>query len=1248
MKRLTPVTGRATMAILWTLGVILFFSPVAFAQSGTSTVSGTITDPQGNAIAGATVILSNVEKSFSRTQTSSDSGAYTFNTVPPGTYTVEVEAQGFKKAIVTNVRALIDKPTDIKIALEIGALTENVTISASAGDVLLNTQDATLGNNFVSQQITQLPLESRNVQSLLTLQPGVTRDGYVTGARSDQSNITLDGVDINEAQSNDISTPVIRLNAEAIEEFRVVTSNANAVQGRSSGAQISLITKSGTNEFHGSGFWFHRPTILTANDFFNNRAGVERPTLIRNVYGGSLGGPIKKDRAFFFYSYEGRKDRSQETVVNTVPLASLGRGELRYCRPVPAGALACSNGITTLTTAQLNTIFPDVGINPAAVAALGAAAARYPANDFTVGDSRADRLLNTGGFRFNASRPADYNSHAAKFDLNITERQNLFVRANVIYDLIGGVPAFPDTPSPNTWNHPFGIAIGHTWTATNNLVNRFTYGLTRDSFTNQGDSDANAVSFRFIFSPRNFTRTLSRKTPVQNITDDVSWLKGNHTLNFGTNIRLIRNERASFANSFDSAVTNPSFYAGAGTTQSSAVSAFSPIGAGFASAVQNSVTALIGRFSQYSARFIFDQDGSILPSGSPSERRFATEEYDLYAQDTWKIRPNLTVTYGLRYGVSRPVYETNGFETKPNIPLDEYFQRRLESAAQGRPYNEPITIELSGPANNASPLYRWDKNNFQPRIGVAWSPEYEGGFLGALFGRNKSTVRGGFAITNDYYGQQLAVTFDLNNTLGFSSNQTIAANTFNTSTRPAPLFTSFAQPVRSLPIIVVPGNVTFPRQTPADERARIESSLDENLRTPINYSWNVTFERELPAGFVVQTSYVGRMARNLLATRDIMALNNIVDPRSGIDWYTAGSQLEILRTQNIDPANVAQIPYFANLFPTNLADLLYGVGGHPGYNQTQAVYSLGFFFYGNDWTSAQLDIDDLSVVGPNLFYQPQYAALSAFGTIAKSNYHAGTLSVRQRLGTDFLMDFNYTFSKSLDDASGLQNSTTYGAAFILNPIRQQDNYAASDFDIRHLVNFNAVWQLPIGRGKWLLGDAGGVTNSILGGWQLSGIFRWNSGLPIFSPYDDARWATNWNVQSSAVRTQPIQTCPTRGGIDAPRLFGCDQTGAYRSFRNARPGETGDRNVFRLPGYVVLDMGLSKSFVMPWSEGHKLQLRFEAFNVTNTQRLGDVDTSRTGFGITLDPATATPPTNWSNFTNIQGDRRVMQFGFRYEF
>ncbi|HEX8117819.1 MAG TPA: hypothetical protein VF521_11155, partial [Pyrinomonadaceae bacterium] len=254
--------------------------------------------------------------------------------------------------------------------------------------------------------------------------------------------------------------------------------------------------------------------------------------------------------------------------------------------------------------------------------------------------------------------------------------------------------------------------------------------------------------------------------------------------------------------------------------------------------------------------------------------------------------------------------------------------------------------------------------------------------------------------------------------------------------------------------------------------------------------------------------------------------------------------------------------------------------------------------------------------------------------------------VRERFGDALTLDFNYTFSKSMDDASGLQNSGSYGGAFIINPIRQHDSWAVSDFDVRHIINFNSVWQLPVGRGHRLSLGGNRWADALVGGWQLSSIFRWNSGLPISAPYDAATWATNWNVQSFGVRTRPIQACPTRGDTQPPKLFGCNPDQAYQSFRNAGPGETGDRNVFRLPGYVVLDMGLAKTINI--RENQKLQLRFEAFNVTNTQRLGSVTQTRDGYGLTDIPSSSPAPTNFSNFTAIQGDRRVMQFGFRYSF
>src|SRR5712692_8093631 len=966
MKRLHLLSNSISL----TLSVIFLLSMScisAFGQAGTSTIRGIVKDPQGNVVSGATVTLTNIGTTTSRTTTTSDLGAYAFEFVTVGDYKIEVEAKGFKKAVVTDVHALVSKVTPVDVSLEIGAVSETVTVNAGSAELLVNREDATTGNTFVAKQVIQLPSSGRNIVPFLSLQPGVTRDGQVSGARNDQNNFTLDGVDSNESQTNTVglavddpttsqqptNNTVLRLNAEAIQEFRVTTSNANASQGRSAGAQINLVTRGGSNEWHGSAFEFYRSKGNEANNFFNNRVGLERPQLVRHSTGGAVGGPIIKDRAFFFYSYERQSRITQTSVLRVVPLPSLGQGLLRYPNP--------SGGVTTLTTAQLNTIFPNIpgGMNPLAAAALGQAAAKYPANDFgLVGDSTSSRLLNTAGFRFNAPTPVKLNSHVGRFDFNLTSKQQLFVRTNVIYDLTSLAPQFPDTPAPKIWSHPTGVAVGHTWTISNTMVNNFHYGYTREAFTQQGDSAENSVNFRFIFQPLAFSRTLSRKTPVQNFVDDLSWVRANHTLQFGTNIRVIRNQRTSFANAFDAAVTNPSGYSGgAGASTSTPVNAFSPI-SGPRSVVQNAVTALIGRFSGYQANFTFNNDGTILTSGSPTNRNFATEEYEWYAQDVWKFRPNVTITAGLRYSLSRPIYETKGFEMKSNIPLSDLFAQRLAGAAAGTPVNTLITFDKSGPANGRPPLYNWDKNNFQPRVAVAWSPAFKHGLLAKFFGtHNQSVLRGGAAITNDQYGEQLAVSFDLNNVVGFASSQQIPVNTFctNNAACVAPLFTGFGQSVRTLPKIVVPARLNFPNLQPADNSRRIEASLDSNLVAPINYSWNVTFERQLPKGIVIQASYLGRYAKNLIAARDVMALNNLVDPKSGMDWYTAASQLEILRTQGVPVSAVPQIPYFANLFPANLATLL---GFSATFNQTQAVYLLSNAAnFGNDWTDTQDVLD---------------------------------------------------------------------------------------------------------------------------------------------------------------------------------------------------------------------------------------------------------------------------------------------------
>jgi hypothetical protein len=1266
--------------------LVLVLTATAFGQSGGSTIRGTVKDPQGNLVAGVSVTITDPAKNFTRTQTTSQEGSYVFTAVPPGTYKLDVTAPGFKTASASGVEALVDTPTVRDVQLEIGAVSETVDVT-SAAEAAINTSDASLGNSFERKRIVELPLNANNVVGLLSLQPGVSRSGFVNGGRADQSNITLDGVDVNEQQDGlDVVTDeafasVLRVTRDSLQEFRVTTTNPNAEQGRSSGAQVSLVTRSGSNQWHGSLFETHRNTVTNANDFFNNAAGVDRPQLLRNIFGGSVGGPIKKDRAFFFFTYEGFREATATSVVREVPLPTLGQGIVRYRTSSKTSDPGCPagtpSGVNCLTPDEIIATYASVGaapgVNPDALSVLAAAAQRYPANDTTVGDG-----LNTSGFRFNARTPTELNTYIARFDFNLTNQQTLFVRGNYQNDLVtravyfspdcstpgDNVQCLPDTPPLTTWNHPKGFALGHVWTISPTLVNRLSYGLTRASFTQNGDSSENRVNFRFIFSPAAFQRTLNRTTPVHNFVDDVSWVRGNHTYGFGANIRLIRNNRVSQGPSFDEALVNPSFYNESGAVL---LNGFDDIAS--VNDLRDALAAVIGRYSQYSANLVYDASGQLQPVGTPSARSFATEEYEGYIQDSWRMRPNFTLNYGIRWSTSTPVYERNGIQVVPNVNLTDYFNQRVAGSNAGTPFTDPITFVLGGKANNAAGYYKQDWNNWAPSVSFAWSPNPPDNLFGKIFGRDgKSVIRGGFRMTYDRIGSQLAVNFDLNNLAGFTSARNINANTFDvTPDALGPLFSGFNPDVRALDFPgstgPIPPTLQFPLTVPADEDQRIETSLDQGITTPYNYSFNLSYGRELGKGLSFEASYVGRFARKLLASRDIMQMNNLRDPQSGWTVYQAMSALVDARYRNAQITDVPNLAFFNNLFP-----FMPEWWGDTSLTPTQAAYAfLAPVDVGGldiiDYTFLQLLWDDSPGCttcprggGPakfnNMFYQPQFGALSAFSTIAHSNYNSLQLSLRQRLREDLTFDVNYTYGHSLDNASGLQNSTSYGTAFIVNALFPDQNYATSDFDARHIVNANWVVGLPFGRGKRFLTNSSGFVEQVFGGWQSTGIFRWNSGLPMQTPFDCCVWATNWNVQSNGVRVRPVQASTIKNdAFGTPNAFS-DATAVYRSFRNARPGEVGDRNVLRAPSYISLDMGLYKSFKMPW-EGHALQFRWEVFNVTNTQRFDGLTIADLSLG--QDPFLGGEPNaDFGRFTSTQAPLnetkagRVMQFALRYTF
>ncbi len=1258
-RRIAGLTG-----ILLT---ILLGAVTALGQ--TTSISGTVIDPQGSAVAGATLTLTSGRAGASRTVTTNSDGVYQLPQVAPGVYRARVESRGFKAVVRENVQILVNTPLTLNFAFtEVGAVTEAVTVTG--GESTLNTTDATIGNSFNSAKVIELPLNARNVPDLLSLQNGVTprvsilndaeAGGNVNGARSDQSNVTLDGVDVNEQQGGSPFFSVLRLTPDSLQEFRVTTTNPNADQGRSGGAQVSLVTKSGTNQFHGSLYEYHRNTITSANDWFNNKDGVERPALIRNNFGGAVGGPIRKDRLFFFFNYEGFREAKGSSVAQEVPLPTLGQGIARYRTADGSSDPTCPSGtpsgVRCLTRAQIGQSYlaangVDPGTNPAALAVLADAARRYPANSATLGDG-----LNTAGFRFNSPAPVRQETYILKLDANLTSRQTVFMRFNYQNDVANTASYLPDLPAPENWVHPKGIAVGHTWTLSNSLVNNFRYGLTRDSFTLGGDTSENLIAFRFIYVPRNFTYDVRRTTPVHNITDDLSWTKGGHSTQFGTNVRLIRNNRVSFGSSYDSALTNPSYYDASGDVvlfgEDSGAPIFPNVAGGSLVDLRDALTAVIGRYSQYGVNLNYGPDGKLLPSGAGIGRTFATEEYDFYGQDTWRARPNLTLTYGMRWSTATPVYEASGLQVKPTTSLGAFFDQRVAGANSGRPFNDLLSVDLAGKVNDKSGYYSQDWNNFAPSVAVAWSPRFKGGLLGAVFGENKTTLRGGFRMLYDRVGSALAVGFDLNSTLGFLSAPEISANTFNVGSRLAPLFTGFGQNVRALPGLTQPANLALPLQTPADEDQRIEQSLDDRLTTPYNYSFNVSLARDLGKGYSVEASYVGRVGRNLLVSRDTAHFNNLRDPKSGVDWYTAMRQLIGLREQNAAITSAQSIPYFENIFP-GLAGIYNVLGQNVALTATQAAYRrIARISVGGrnstDYTLAQAVWDDGLGFGDNLFIHPQYASFFAYSTLGSSDYHSAQFSLRKRFSKDFYFDFNYTFAHSLDITSGTETGNllgvvTGGNVVILNPLDLDVNRGNSDFDARHLVNANAGYELPFGRGKRFFGKAPAWSNAIFGGWKLTGVFRWNSGLPIGQPFDDGRWATNWNAPSRGVAIRPLQSSPTRTG--EPNLFS-DSAAAYRSYRNPYPGETGDRNTLRGPAFVQIDTGLMKTFGLPW-EGKQMVFRWDTFNLTNTQILGGVIANNRRLG--QDPYLATSvPADFGKFTRIIGTPRVMQFALRLEF
>ncbi|HXW92091.1 MAG TPA: carboxypeptidase-like regulatory domain-containing protein [Terriglobales bacterium] len=1291
--------ARRTAGLPAGLIFILLVSSL-IAQVATTSLRGVVADPAGARIKGAQVTLANPANGFTRTTTTNDRGEYQFLEVPVGSFTLAAAATGFTSTRKPDVVLLVNTPANVDFTLPVGKTQTVVEVHGEAPAV--NAADATLGNAFDSRQITSLPSEGRNAVELLSLQAGVayvgnqvntdadSRGGAVNGARSDQTDITVDGLDNNDPLLGYAFTGALRIPMDSLEEFRVTTTNANADSGRSSGAQVSLVTKSGTNQFHGSAYEYNRTLVGAANDWFNKEAQLtaglpnQPGELIRNTFGAAVGGPIMKNRLFFFANYEGQRSREAVQTTQSVPSANLRQGIVSY--------LAQNGSVVTLEPATIKSL--DQGCLSTGTCPNGNGVSQAVLNLWDGKDTLPDGTpipayplpntnsaagsdgLNILGYTFAAPQPTDLNTYLAKLDYNLTANGNhrLFVRGNLQNDRTLDAAQFPgEPPGQVLHNNSKGIAVGETAVLRPTLINNFRYGYVRQGLGDAGPNPFSNISFQNLSDQVSFARTVNVNVPVNQLVDDVTWTKGQHTIQFGGNWRLVDDNRFSNAQNFFNGATHPDWLYEGGISftgqdldpaNDPALPAMNPaFGYSYDAAISN-VTGILGSIE---AIYNQNKNGQYLPVGALVPRHFRSNEAEFYTQDAWRVKSNLQLTLGLRYTLLETPYETAGNQVSPAPGLGTFFNQRTAAMDLGQAYRPTIRFALSGQANGQAPYWSPDYKDIAPRLAFAYSPNSSGRFWESLLGGSgKTSIRGGYGLYYDHFGEGVVNSFDREGAYGLTTyllnpsgllTTNCAERFINLTTMPTGAPGGSCNPVAELPPQPASGFPATPPAYGANGSFALAWGIDNTMRTPYSHVVDFSITREFPRRFVVELSYVGRFGRRLLQEVDLAEPVDMKDPKSGMTYFQAAAALARMAMANTPESSVKKIPFWEDFFP-GAAGPAGETGAAPGIpanpTATQNIYDSYYannpnFIYALEYLDATFPgvpcFPACSTLGPYAFWDPQFSSLFSWRTTGTSNYNAFQAGLRRHVG-GMEFDFNYTFSKSLDENSNAErvneyeNGTGAGSASavaysgqVINSWDTHGLYGPSDYDATHQINANWVYDLPLGHGKpygaqWNKGE-----DALFGGWEISGLARWTSGYPFsISTY---AFATNYEQDGRAVvlGAAPQTGVSVEDGV--PNVFK-EGPAAVSAFRFALPGESGERNNLRGPGYFGLDASLAKSWKL--MESQALRFSWDVFNATNAVRFDDGTLNQyLLYGTTL-----------GNFTQTLTHPRVMQFGLRYSF
>ena len=716
--------------------------------------------------------------------------------------------------------------------------------------------------------------------------------------------------------------------------------------------------------------------------------------------------------------------------------------------------------------------------------------------------------------------------------------------------------------------------------------------------------------------------------------DNFSWTKGNHSVSAGGNWRLVANNTGTDANSYNGGSTNPSWLATHDAPDPTTLG-LNAVDPGFISSFEQAYATIVGDVPELLSNPNYSvtsaTSAKLLADGTTIFRRFKGNEFEYFLQDSWRIKPNLTITFGLRHTLLQTPYETGGQQIAPTVDTHAWYLERGAAAAKGQVDQPDLFFTPVGKANNKPGYWPKQKFNIAPRASLVYSPN------------TKTSIRAGAGLYFDHYGEALVRRFSTLGSFGLSSQNQSAPGAVGFEA--APRFTG-PHDLPNLPISPAPTSQAYPYAVP-DGAFGINWGIDNKVHTPYVEAFNLSVQRELPGGFLLDAAYVGRLGRHLFQQLDLAEPVNLNDPKGGTDYFTAGTQLSKAADSNggaygggstgKPPVHVTTIPFFEDVFP-QMAGL-----DAPGESATDAVYNNEWapnrYSYGE--TQALADIDFYCGYGcPNgtQFWDQQFSSLISLASVGMSYYNAGQLTLRHPTRHGLSVDFSYTFSKSIDMGSDAERSaTSYGA--IQNSWNPRLSRGISDFDTKHLVTVNWAYALPVGRGKALLPSSSTITDALIGGWQWSGLGRWTSGLP-FSIIEPG-WTTNWELQAWAVPTTNVKIKKhIENGL--PQIFADDHavdSGIYvgTPVRLPYPGEAGPRNLWRGDGVFNIDSSLSKTWNL--AEKAKMKFAWEVFNVTNSTRF---DTNSLGNGLTYQA--------FGYYTARLGQQnfRRMQFGLRIDF